>query len=529
MGFMRMGKLHMQKPILRGIIFLSLVPTVLVAELEPFRSHSAEINSALEKIEQSCKRIPQLEERIVEQKSDLKDLASELKQLKIQRDRDINDLKSGRYCSKCKRTPSQILKDTKQTFEEHLDDVSGRSIPADPSRILAEERKYEKAIASLQKKYDQAIDKYSESRKNLKRYEDQLEKAESEFREQDAKEKTEWATYQQESNKAIIAKESRLTGIEQSISNLKEAKDKSEKQAKAAENDTNSLNQIRAEQRRTRGKLYIEKSRKRIVESELEKARSTLANEVSQFKKRKESERRRYLAARGSSAASLAKVAESPFQSQQKQPSQVITTQMTARERRDLQRNLQDRKLERLNSNTGEIDYAKLLNQSTKVAKAANTTNFRSVRDPLPIKQDPKTKSFMDSVSARLKRAGERASQLGSNLKEEYEELKREETRLRRAAQQREFEELTRDKMKEGAASDKNSESYLEKYDKRLEELIKKAKEKLEKKKSDLLKRKNIKSEKKDTSRDSLKNSFDNFLKEPEADSDTPADTPNDE
>lgn len=499
----------MQKPTLLGIIVLTLVPTVLVAELAPFRSHRAEINSALEKIEQSSRRIPQLEERIAEQKSDLKNLASELKQLKIQRDRDINDLKSGRYCSKCKRTPSQILKDTKQSFEEHLDDVSGRSIPADPSRILAEERKYEKAIVSLQKKYDRATDKYSESQKDLKHYEEQLEQAESEFREQDAKEKTEWATYQQESNKAIIAKESRLTGIGQSISDLKEAKDKSEKQAKAAENDTNSLNQIRAEQRRTRGKLYLEKSRKRIVESELEKARSTLANEISQFRKRKESEQRRYLAARGSSAASLAKIAESPFQSQQKQTSQVTTKQMTARERRDLQRNLQDRKLERLNSNTGEIDYSKLLNQST------NAATIPSVRDPLPIKQDPKTKSFMDSVSARLKRAGERASRLGLDLKEELDELKREETRLRRAAQQRKLDELTRDKLKEDAASDKNSESYLEKYDRRLEELIKKAKEKLEKKKSDLLKRKIIKSGKKDAASDSLEDSFDNFLQEP--------------
>lgn len=507
------------------ILAVVLIPTILIAELDPFRSHSTVINNAIEDIELSCKRIPQLEERIVEQKSELKDLAGELKQLKIQRDRDINDLKSGRYCSKCKRTPSQILKDTKQAFEEHLDDVSGRSIPADPSRILAEERKYEKAIASLQKKYDRATDKYSESQKNLKRYEDRLEQAESDFLKEDTKEKTEWATYQRESNKTIIANESRLTGIDQTIRNLEDAKDESEKQATATDNDIESLNQIRAKQRRTRGKLYIEKSRKRIVESELEKARSTLANEFGQFRKRKEREQRRYLTARGSSAATLAKIAESPFQSQQKQTSQVIRKQMTARERR----NLQDRKLERLNSNTDEIDYAKLLNQSTKVAKAADTTNLRSVRDPLPIKQDPKTKSFLDSVSARLKRAGERASRLGLDLKEELDELKREETKLRRAAQQRELDELTRDIMKEDAASDKNSESYLEKYDKRLEELIKKAKEKIEKKKLDLLKRKNIQSEKKDESRESLEDSFDNFLQEPAADSDTPADTSNDE
>lgn len=519
----------MHKTAISVILAVVLIPTILIAELDPFRSHSTVINNAIEDIELSCKRIPQLEERIVEQKSELKDLAGELKQLKIQRDRDINDLKSGRYCSKCKRTPSQILKDTKQAFEEHLDDVSGRSIPADPSRILAEERKYEKAIASLQKKYDRATNKYSESQKNLKRYEDRLEQAESDFLKEDTKEKTEWVTYQRESNKTIIAYESRLTGIDQTIRNLEDAKDESEKQATATDNDIESLNQIRAKQRRTRGKLYIEKSRKRIVESELEKARSTLANEFGQFRKRKEREQRRYLAARGSSAATLAKIAESPFQSQQKQTSQVITKQMTARERRDLQRNLQDRKLERLNSNTDEIDYAKLLNQSTKVAKAADTTNLRSVRDPLPIKQDPKTKSFLDSVSARLKRAGERASRLGLDLKEELDELKREETKLRRAAQQRELDKLLRDTMKEEVAKDKKSESYKEKYNKRLEELIKKAKEKLEKKKSDLLKRKNVKSEEKDASKDSLEGSFDNFLQEPAADSDTPADTSNDE
>ncbi|WP_339735352.1 hypothetical protein [uncultured Gimesia sp.] len=513
----------MQKPTLLGIIVLTLIPTALIAELEPFRSHSAEINSAIEKIEQCCKRIPQLEERIVEQKSDLKDLASELKQLKIQRDRDINDLKSGRYCSKCNRTPSQILKDTKQTFEEHLDDVSGRSIPAAPSRILAEERKYQKAIASLQKKYDRASDKYSKSQTDLKQYEVQLEKAESEFRELDSNEKTEWATYQRESNKAIIAQESRVTGIEQTIRNLQEAKDESGKQAKAADNDMERLNIIRAEQRRTRGKLYLEKSRKRILDSELEKARSSLANELSQFNKRKLSEQRRYFAARGSSATSLAKIEESPFQSQQKQPSQVPTKQMTARERRDLQRSMQDLKLEGLNGIVDEIDYAKLFDQST------NAANIRSVRDPLPTPKDPQTKNFMQSVRDRLKRAGGQASQLGSDLKEGVDELKRKETELRRAAQQKELDKLLRDPREEDAANDKTSESYLEKYNKRLDELIEKARKRLEKKKSDLLKRKNGKSEQEDASNDSLEDSFDNFLQELEADPDTPADTSNDE
>lgn len=516
----------MQKPTLLGIIVLTLIPTALIADLEPFRSHSAEINSAIEDIELSCKRIPQLEERIVEQKSDLKDLAAELKQLKIQRDRDINDLKSGRYCSKCKRTPSQILKDTKQSFEEHLDDVSGRSIPADPSRILAEERKYEKAIASLQKKYDRASNKYSESQTDLKKHEDQLEQAESEFRELDSKEKTEWATFQQESNKAIIAKESRVTGIEQTIRNLEEAKDESEKQAKAAENDMESLKKIRAEQRRTRGKLYLEKSRKRILDSELEKVRSSLADELSQFKKRKQSEQRRYLAARGSSAASLAKIEESPFQSQQKQPSQVPTKQMTARERRDLQRNLQDLKLEGLNGNTGEIDYTKLFDQSTKTADAAN---IRSVRDPLPPPMDAQTQNFMESVRERLKRAGGQASQLGSDLKAELNELKREETRLRQAAKQRELDKLLRDPMEEDVANDKKSESYLEKYDKRLDELIEKARKRFEKEKSDLFKRKNSKTDKKDSSDTSIFDIFDQFQKDSEANTDTSADTSNDE
>ena len=512
----------MQKPTLLGMIVLALVPTVLAAELEPFRSHSAEINSAIEKIELSCRRIPQLEERIIEQKSDLKDLAAELKQLKIQRDRDINDLKSGRYCSKCKRTPSQILKDTKQTFEEHLDDVSGRSIPADPSRILAEERKYEKAISSLQKKYDRETDKYSESQKDLKHYEDQLETAESDFRELDSKEKTEWASYQQESNKAIIAQESRISGITQSISELQESKDESEKRAKAVDNDLEKLNQIRAEQRKTRGKLYLEKSHKRILDSKLKKARTTLANELSQFKKRKESEQRRYRAARGSSAASLARIEASPFQSQQKQTSQVTTKQMNARDRRDLQRRMQDQKLERLNGDSNEIDYAKLFDQST------NAENIPSVRDPLPIAQDTKTKSFMESVRERLKRAGGQASQYASNLKKELDELKREELRLRRAAKQRELDKLLRDSTRE-ATSDKKSESYLEKYDKRLEELIEKAKERLEKKKSDLLKRNSSKSNKEDSSRDSIEDSFDEFLQEFKTDADTPADTSNDE
>lgn len=513
----------MQKTAINVIIAVMLIPTSLIAEIKSFRSSSSLLESLLEEIENSCRIIPQLKKRIRDLNSDIDELAAEIKQLKYQRDRNIYDLKSGRYCSKCNRTPDQILKDTKETFKEHLKNVKGRSLPAPASRIRAEERKYEKAIATLQKNYDRATSKYSESKKDLKRYEDQLEKAESEFRALDSKEKTEWATYQQESNKAIIAKESLFKGIEQSISDLQNAKDESDKQAKAADNNMESLTKIRSEQRRIRGKLYIAKSLKRKSESELEQERSTLAHESSQFNKRKASEQRRYLAARGSSADSLAKIEESPFQSQQNQPSQVTAKQMNARERLDLQRNLQDLKLERLNSTTNEIDYAKLLEQSTKVA------NLRSMRDPLPIKQDPETKNFMDSVRDRLQRVGGRASQLGSDLKVGLDELKREETKLRRAAQQRELDKLLRAPEEEDAVNNKKSESYLEKNDKRLEQLIEKARKRFEKEKADLLKRKNGKTEKEDSSDTSIFDIFDQFQKDSEADPDTPEDAPNDE
>ena len=84
--------------------------------------------------------------------------SAELDKMYLEKQKSIEELQSGLYCSKCKRSKSQIEHDEKITFETHLNNVKGSGLPAPPD-----------VVQSLIKKYDIDIKALSDRIKNIEK------------------------------------------------------------------------------------------------------------------------------------------------------------------------------------------------------------------------------------------------------------------------------------------------------------------------------------------------------------------------
>jgi hypothetical protein len=96
---------------------------------------------------------------------DLRDLIAYKKQA-------LTELRQGYYCSQCSRPASQIIRETGTTFEQHLNDVSGRAIPMPEEKVRSKEAEFDRKIQALQNKIAQ-----NESKKRQRQQEHQKEVA----------------------------------------------------------------------------------------------------------------------------------------------------------------------------------------------------------------------------------------------------------------------------------------------------------------------------------------------------------------
>ena len=85
----------------------------------------------------------------IEERKEIRDLDEEIERLKKEKEEVLDELRRGEFCSKCERTPSQILVQTNQEFQEHLGKVKGEAVPASYDLIEYTKKKYDTKISAL--------------------------------------------------------------------------------------------------------------------------------------------------------------------------------------------------------------------------------------------------------------------------------------------------------------------------------------------------------------------------------------------
>jgi hypothetical protein len=79
---------------------------------------------------------------------------AKLSQLQAQKEQAIEELRHGLFCSKCKRSKSEIERAERVSFEMHLQDVKGHAV-ASPEELNEKAAFYDRQIAALQKQIAQ--------------------------------------------------------------------------------------------------------------------------------------------------------------------------------------------------------------------------------------------------------------------------------------------------------------------------------------------------------------------------------------
>lgn len=120
----------------------------LLAARRELREEHESFGRALEDLRRA--RLSELERRPPDRRDERGALATQIRALEIERERALLELRMGLFCSQCERSKSQIEREERKPFEEHLVDVKGRGIPADPALIERTRRDYERRIEQLE-------------------------------------------------------------------------------------------------------------------------------------------------------------------------------------------------------------------------------------------------------------------------------------------------------------------------------------------------------------------------------------------
>lgn len=144
------------------------------------------------------------------------ELDDEMTQINADYKLKVRELKAGLYCSQCKRSKSEIEKSTKQSFEDHLEEVNGDPVPASQEMLdKAEEdfledqerigNQYLRAKKQCQDEYDRKIKEEAERKEQEEA--ERIAKAEAALKEKEeaerkAKEDEERLAKEEEARKA---------------------------------------------------------------------------------------------------------------------------------------------------------------------------------------------------------------------------------------------------------------------------------------------------------------------------------------
>lgn len=84
----------------------------------------------------------------------LQKLSDKVAQLAAERDQALEELKSGQFCSKCRRPASEIEREDHVSFAEHLGLVHGEAVPVTQEELDAKAAEYDDKIQELASQYD---------------------------------------------------------------------------------------------------------------------------------------------------------------------------------------------------------------------------------------------------------------------------------------------------------------------------------------------------------------------------------------
>jgi hypothetical protein len=85
------------------------------------------------------------------------DRAHKVAELEIEKKTTLEELVAGLFCSKCRRSESQIKREEKVGLDKHIDDVDAEKVAMSKEEILEVMLQYEKKIQALRSKYDARI------------------------------------------------------------------------------------------------------------------------------------------------------------------------------------------------------------------------------------------------------------------------------------------------------------------------------------------------------------------------------------
>lgn len=113
------------------------------------RSSRARVLSAEKCIRSAVERQVVADDRVAREQKRVAELEAE-------KERVLRELRSGKFCSKCLNTASQIEKGG-ESFTKHLGRVKGDPVPASPEKIAAKTREYDAKIAAARQALESAM------------------------------------------------------------------------------------------------------------------------------------------------------------------------------------------------------------------------------------------------------------------------------------------------------------------------------------------------------------------------------------
>lgn len=107
---------------------------------------------ALTRIEENEKCVQRQEERNARNNEENQQAFLELSKLQIEKKKALKEFQAGFFCSKCKRSKSEIERAEKKTFAEHLNNVKGVPVPATSEQIKEKAEEYDQKIKDAEQK-----------------------------------------------------------------------------------------------------------------------------------------------------------------------------------------------------------------------------------------------------------------------------------------------------------------------------------------------------------------------------------------
>jgi hypothetical protein len=133
-------------------ISLTLSPALSIAGSRSFATAAdadAALRAAGARLQEGNRCLASVLARNRENLDEYAKLAEEADQLGEERDRAIRELKAGRYCSRCRRTATEIEKSEKVPFQVHLGNVKGSPVAASAAEIGRRAKEYDDKIWRL--------------------------------------------------------------------------------------------------------------------------------------------------------------------------------------------------------------------------------------------------------------------------------------------------------------------------------------------------------------------------------------------